>query len=1611
MPAQEKLRRIIDAVAPQRPENEPEPKERAFAEILFGHGVPEDLATYSPEDLQQISRRALAFISERTPGRCKIDIYNPTGPCSSRLKDVTVIDIANDDMPFLLDSALGVLNEHGLAIELVLHPILAVERTRTGELVRFCENTGASMRMPRESLIHFHVTRMNRRTEMEALRAELLRVFSDTRTVVLDWERMRDRVRDLIEDYQRNPPPVPIEDLSESIQFLEWLLEEHFTFLGLREFHFVEGRDGSVLEPADAPGYGLLREPEARVLRKGEELVHVTPEVMRWLSETDPLIITKANVRSTVHRRVYLDYVGVKLFSAQGELAGELRMVGLFTSAAYTASARTIPIIRRKVEQVFAHSGFDEDSHSGKALLHILETFPRDELFQADVDTLEDISTGILQLEERPRTRIFVRKDKFNRFVAALAYVPRDRFNTDVRIRIGELLARAYHGHVSAFYPFFTDSALVRVYYIIGRREGEIPDINLSEIEAAATEIVRTWDDRFADALNGAAEPEAARQLLDKYRDGFSAGYRDNYHPSRAVEDVLRIEELRDAGDIALGLYREARDKDDTVRLKLYHLGDPIPLSDRLPILSNMGFRSINERTYRIGRADADMVVLHEVRLETVDKTPVDLEQMRGKIIDGFLAVWDGRAENDGYNGLIVRKGLAWREAALLRALGKYLWQAGATFTDGYMAATLNKHADIAERLLRLFHVRFDPALHDLSGEGGSDRQEADRLLREIDDALAKVPSLDEDRIIRRFANLIEAITRTNFFQRDAAGNVRHTISFKINSKLVTGLPEPKPFAEIFVYAPDMEGVHLRGGRIARGGIRWSDRPTDFRTEILGLAKAQNVKNAVIVPVGAKGGFVCKRMPADATREQIQAEGIRCYKLLITSLLDLTDNLTAQGLVHPADTVRHDDADPYLVVAADKGTATFSDIANGLSEERGFWLGDAFASGGSAGYDHKKMGITARGGWEAVKRHFREMDIDIQAQPFTAIGVGDMSGDVFGNGMLLSQKTRLLAAFDHRDIFIDPDPDPEASWAERARLFALPRSSWQDYDKTLISKGGGVFSRQSKSIPLSDEIRMLTGLGATAVSPQELIRALLKAKVDLIWFGGIGTYVRASDENDVEVGDRANDSVRVAASELSAKVIGEGANLAVTQRGRVEFALNGGRINTDAVDNSAGVNSSDYEVNIKIALGAAEVLHKLDRPARNQLLADMTDDVARHVLRNNYLQTLCLTLAQARNVEDLGFHIRMMRALERQGLLNRSLEYLPDDRALRARQAQSQGLTRPELAVLMAYAKIVLFDQILDSHVPDDPYLSRELHRYFPAQLTERFEPEVNGHRLRREIISTMLANSMINRGGPAFIFRLQDEAGASVEQIVAAYAVARDSFGFIELNGLIDELDNRIPADLQTELYLELQQLLRLETMWFLRNEVLQGRLEALVSHYRVGLEQIAAALPDSLPAPMHVGWNAYIGRLVGAGVPDETALQLCRARYLYRGADIVAVAARAKVPVTDATEVFFTVGHALHIEELIRAATGIHAADYYDRLAINRTIGSIFATHRDFVADILERYGADGWAAWREANAAALEPALAGVVETLSSGDLTLARLAVMASLLQDARSAAIA
>ncbi len=1559
-----------------------------FSELLLRDAVYEDIAGKTGQQLAGMAAAAFSHLRDRVPGRPKIVISQLDAP----FKDVTAIDIVNDDMPFLVDSTLALLNELGVEISFLLHPVIKVKRDASGALLSVHGLHETITGLARESFMHIHLARIEDVTLLETISRGLETTLNDVRLAVLDWQAMQQRLRLAIAGYHQSPPPVPLDDLTESIAFLQWLLDNHFTFLGMREYTFAPQTAEVGFAPIAETGLGILRNPELEPLRRVGDRGAMSPEIHDFLRLPATLIITKSDLRSTVHRRVALDYVGLKLFSPSGELSGELCIAGLFTSSAYTQNPYEIPLLRRKLQGVVAASGFSPNSHSGKALNNVLETFPRDELFQIDAELLGEMANGILRLDERPRTRLFVRRDRFDRFVSAFLFIPRDRFNTEVRLKAGDILSRAFSGHVASFAPAFSEAPLVRVHYLVVRDPSREARPDLEETEREIVEAVRTWDDRLADAMTAAGM--AGR--IGRWRSAFPPGYTSRLDHAEALKDLAEIDQLSGPEEVAVEFLPALTGEPGRCRLKLYRNGAPIHLSARLPILENLGFRSIAETTYELRpttAGQASVAVIHDVLLETASGRNVEIGAQRQLLQDAFKAVWTGLAENDAFNALVLIQNLHWRDVTMLRALARYLRQASATYSIDYLAQTLVKHAPLAGRLVELFYANFDP-VH-------ANEASAAAIASGIEQALEAVPSLDEDRIIRRYLNVIGSILRTNYFQPSAP-----TIAFKIASRKVEDLPEPRPFAEIFVYSPDIEGVHLRGGPIARGGLRWSDRPEDFRTEVLGLAKAQNVKNAVIVPVGAKGGFVPKKLPQGGTRDAIQAEGIRTYKLFVSSLVSLTDNITPSGVVPPKATIRRDGDDPYLVVAADKGTAAFSDIANQISKEQGFWLGDAFASGGSAGYDHKKMAITARGGWEAVKRHFREMDTDIQSAPFTVIGIGDMSGDVFGNGMLLSPFIRLVAAFDHRDIFIDPDPDAAASFAERQRLFALARSSWQDYDKSLISKGGGVFSRQLKAIPLSAEIRALTGLTGETVTPQALMRAILMAETDLIWFGGIGTYVKAASESHADVGDRANDAIRVDAADIRAKVIGEGANLGLTQRARIEFALRGGRINTDAIDNSAGVNSSDVEVNIKIALGAAEAEGKLDRPARNRLLSDMTDEVAALVLRNNYLQTLCLTLAVVRGSEGNGYAMELMHQLERRGLLDRRLEALPSDQVVAERDARGLCLTRPEFAVLLAYAKIALSQDLLASSVPDDPYLARELVRYFPAAMREDFALEIQSHRLRREIIATVLSNSIINRGGPTFVSRLMEETGAAPARIAAAFAVARDSYGFIELNQLVDACDNRIPGALQTELYFMLQKRLTWATLWYLRHEPLTAGLDGIVARYRDGLAAIATVLADMIGEDARTALADRARELQQAGVPLESATRLAAMPYLQRGPDIVLISAETGMGYLEVGRAVFASASALRLDQLVEEIGRMVARDFVERRAINRLVAQLFQTHRAIVARTMRITASPQghWPAWHAAHRQAVDKTIESLDMLLAERRFDLARLAVAQGMLAD-------
>ena len=1213
-----------------------------FAEELFARVDAGELEAYDPASLALLAAGAFESFRIRPPGEPKVVLRERT----LKGMDFLAIDIVNNDMPFLLNSVVSELRGRGLVPELVAHPIFEVRRDRKGELSVLRAGPTPANGVPRESFIHLQIRKTGPLPPAGEITDAILRVLADVNTVVSDFEAMTGRLERAIAEFEANPPPAAPEVNAEATAFLRWLNANNFIFLGIREYDYTGGRNTGQLLAKPDTGLGLLRDESMLLLRRGQGQPEFTPQIRGYFLNSPPVIVAKGNSISTVHRRAHWDIIGIKLYGTGGKIAGQLRIAGLFAASAYNLSVLNIPLLRHKAATVLQGSGYPAGGHSERALLNALETFPRDELFQSPVEQLARIAGEIVKTDLTPRARVFIRRDEFERFISAFVYVPRERYDTGVRVAIVKALEEAFGGRLESFTPFFPEGAMVRIHFVIWRTNGALKEAAEESLERAVEKIVRTWGDDLRERILTQYGSGAGYRLAEKYLPAFPAGYQETNRPSRALEDIRGLETLGPNVTTEIDIHREDPADGDKVRATLLQVDRPVTLSARVPIFENMGFDVISERTFELTPkldGGAGLVYLHDTGLHLSNGGKAELFARRENLEKGFLAIWSGAAANDRYNGLILGAGLDWRQAALLRAYGAYYRQTGTPHGTIYVAEVLNKHARVAASLFELFDRRFNPA-----GGPDADAREAEcaKIAGRIAAALDKIPVLDEDRILRNLLTLINATLRTNFYQQRSGEPGLETIAFKLKSSEIDWLPAPKPFAEIFVYSPRFEGIHLRGGPIARGGIRWSDRPQDFRSEVLSLAKAQQVKNVVIVPQGAKGGFVPRRLLAN--REASQAEGIACYKAFVSSLLSLTDNRVGAGIVPPECTIRRDGDNSYLVVAADKGTATFSDVANGIALGRNFWLGDAFASGGSAGYDHKGMGITAKGAWEAVKRHFREMNVDIQTTPFTVAGVGDMSGDVFGNGMLLSKATKLVAAFDHRDIFIDPDPDPAASFEERQRLFNLPRSSWQDYNRAKISKGGGVYSRSEKYIALPAEALKLLGVGAS-VPPAEIMAAIVKAPVDLLWFGGIGTYVRGSGETDAQVNDKANDAIRVAARELQANVIGEGANLGVTQRGRIEFALLGGRINTDAIDNSAGVNTSDAEVNLKIALGSACAAGKLDTRARNELLAAMTDEVAASVLRNNYLQTLAISLAEMDGVADLGFQQRLMQKARKAG--------------------------------------------------------------------------------------------------------------------------------------------------------------------------------------------------------------------------------------------------------------------------------------------------------------------------------------------------------------------------
>jgi len=1509
----------------------------AFADFLsqaVRYRLSEDGRTDGVDNLVSRIGETWAFAGVRRKSETGVRLRSVQGDTwrDARL----ALEIVAPDRPFLIDSISAALAELGKTVAFFLNAVVDMPRGDDGGLDPQARD------LVREAVIRIEMDPAADADEEADLRREIDAVLRDVALAVDDWEEMRARLASAIAQLERaRLGNVSREKRRESVEFLKWMWDNKFAFLGVRRYEHRQSADGSEFVHAPNLDRGLLRDQSRRIL--GSTFLpdgSLAPAVRAFLESDETVVIAKANARSVVHRRTAMDYVGVKIFSADGRLVGEERFVGLFTSATYNRPASDIPLVRRKVSSVIENAGFAPGGHNESALLNILETFPRDELLQIDEKTLTDIAVGVLQLGKRPKTRLFLRRDRFDRFVSAIVYVPRDRFNSSVRIRVCELLENAHDGDLSGFTVYFGEGALARIHIIIdisGASGASRPDE--ARLEDQIEDIVRTWADVFVDRAREAHNGAPPRRLLARYQDAFPAGYQERTNPEQALADIEKIEDLIAVDGLrALRAFRLASDGGGTLRLKLYQRGEPVPLSDFLPTIENMGLRLLMEAGFPVRPFGDDQPVwIHEFEAEERLGRPIDLEGVREKFEAACLAVLDGASDDDDFNGLVLSADIHWRDAAMLRACAKFQIQSGFPFSMDYMASALMRHPETTRRVVDLFHARFRPDRRSPEARA----EETDSLVNDVFGRIERIASLDEDRILRRFANLVLAVQRTNFFQKDANGAPKPAIAFKIASRMIEELPEPKPYREIFVSSPEVDGVHLRFGPVARGGLRWSDRKEDYRTEVLDLVKAQQVKNAVIVPVGSKGGFYPRRLPENGDRDAIFTAGRDAYKTFIGGLLDVTDNLIDGELAHPDAVVVHDGADPYLVVAADKGTATFSDTANAIATGRGFWLGDAFASGGSAGYDHKAMGITARGAWEAVKRHFREMGVDIQTETFTAAGVGDMSGDVFGNGMLLSKTTKLVAAFDHRDIFIDPDPDPDASWTERKRLFEAGRTSWADYDKSVLSAGGGVWSRQGKSVSLSDEARALLGVEAESLPPNEVIKAILKMPVDLFWMGGIGTYYKAEAEENWRVGDRSNDAVRVDVEDCRAQVIGEGANLGLTQDARIAFASRGGRINTDAIDNSAGVDSSDHEVNIKILVARAIERGDLQAADRDALLASMTDDVADHVLRHNYAQTRALSMMEATADQDVDSCGRFMAALEREGRLDREIEHLPSNEELAERKSRGDGLTRPELAVLMAYAKIWLFDELLASELVDDPYFDDELRAYFPDAL-QRFDGAMAEHRLRREIVATRLSNEIVDTCGLTFAYRSAEATGASYRDIAAAYEASRrilDLGGYAEQ---IDALDNVADADVQLRLYIDAADLLRKQCYRIIRGRSAAARrgVANTIARYRDRLGALIADVPDLLTPDGRKDFDDREARLTEAGVPTELARRAASATYLIPGVDILDLAEDAGWSAAAAGALYFRLESFLGLDALRAAASPSRLDEHFDRLALRRIL-----------------------------------------------------------------------
>jgi len=1516
-----------------------------FVHKYYDNTAEEDLIDSKAVNLYGAALAHWNFANLRKTNTSKVRIYNPQFEDHGWQSTHTIVEIVAEDMPFLVDSVRMALNARNLTTHLVIHPVINIGRDSSGHITEIRNYDNQAESVGDEALIHVEVDRQTEKEILEAIKNDIESVLQEVSVAVGDWQPMCRQMQEILKELTTNPPLLDSEEFTQSQAFLEWISNNNFTFLGYREYKLVKTDE---LVAVAGSGLGLLR---SELPDKSSKSFSSLPlEIRKLASEKHLLVITKASRRSTIHRAGYLDHIGIKRFDKKGNVIGERRFMGLYTAAAYNNRAAEIPLLRQKMATVMQRADYHRGSHAAKALLNILETFPRDLLFQIPDDELYQSTMGILHLQERQRIRLFIHRDRYGRFYSCMVYVPRELFDTSVRKTIHTVLQENLQGEGSEFNVLLSDSVLARLYFVLHVPPGSNIDFDISDIEDQLREATRNWSDDLHDALLESFGEEQGMKLFRRYGDAFRADYSERYQVRSAIHDIKHMETLSEGGEkLAMSLYRPLETPDGLLRFKLFHLNNPVSLSVVLPMLENMGLKVEEEHPCKILRADASFVWQHDFKMSYQGDWQIDLDEIREKYQQTFARVWTGEIENDGFNRLVLRAKLDWREIVMLRGYNRYLHQAGTPFSSEYIERALSFNHGITALLVKLFHVRFNPEQRDNSAVRSSE------LISAIEIALEDVVSLDEDRILRNFLCLIQATLRTSHYQLQEDGTPKPYLSFKFDPSMVPDLPEPRPMYEIFVYSPRVEGVHLRGGPVARGGLRWSDRREDFRTEVLGLVKAQMVKNAVIVPVGSKGGFFPKHLPMTSSRQAVQAEGIACYKTFIRGLLDITDNLVGGEIQPPQRVVRYDGDDPYLVVAADKGTATFSDIANSISEEYGYWLGDAFASGGSQGYDHKVMGITAKGGWESVKRHFREIGLNTQTEPFSVIGIGDMAGDVFGNGMLLSRQIKLVAAFNHMHIFIDPDPDTESSYIERQRLFQLPRSSWQDYDAKLISRGGGIYSRASKSIALSKQARSLLNTNAQKMTPNDLIQALLKAPVDLLWNGGIGTYAKSSEEHHNDVGDRNNDSVRVDARDLGCRVVGEGGNLGITQLARIEFAAKGGRINTDAIDNSAGVDCSDHEVNIKILLNEVVQNQDMTEKQRNRQLEVMTDEVGEMVLRDNYLQTQALSVGLSQAPQLLDVHARLIRQMELDGELDRTIEFLPGKEEIDERLTQNKGLTVPELSVLLAYVKIHLFQHLLVSELPNDEFYARLLIEYFPKPLQKKFSQLMPQHRLCREIISTVVANEMVNRAGISFAFRLKEETGADADSITRAFSVARDIFYMPTAWQEIENLDNKVSAKTQTFMQLEGRKLVERASRWFLRNRARPIDITSNINYFTAGIKQLIQILPGLLDESSHQLVQHKIDRLISEKVPEQIARQVALYGQLLATLDIVEVTNMLDLSVQQVASVYYRLGEQLELPWLHEQILNLPRNNRWQAMSRATLRDDLFSQHRLLTRDVL--------------------------------------------------------